>query len=194
MRIDEITEALPGQVGGVKRFFGKFGMGGKAAAAEKSFVARAKQTYNVWLTQVPKLQQGGIAINDQKIYADYFGRWMAPNLKLVVTDPIIKNAIDELKAAPTVDQKYMIGLISKMIGQRRANAIQTASEPTPASAPPGTPTPAARVIKTGSQRKASDGQTYRIVKLRDGSREWHDLTGNIAVDKIQKELGQKYGV
>ena len=194
MRIDEITEALPGEVGVVKRFLGKVGLGGREAAAEKAFIARAKQAYRLWLTQVPKLQQGGLAINDQKIYADYFGRWMAPNLKLVVTDPIIKNAIDELKVAPEVDQKYMIGLISKMMGQQRSDTIRTSSEPPPPPPPPPLPPPPGRVIKTGSQRKASDGQIYRIVKLRDGSREWHDLTGNIAVDKIQKELGQKYGV
>jgi hypothetical protein len=83
--------------------------------------------------------------------------------------------------------------------KRAAGGIEVAS-PAPAAPPaPGAPPappapPAARVIKTGSQRKATDGQIYRIVRLRDGSREWHDLTGNRAVDTIQQELGRKYGV
>ena len=160
MRIDEILEALPGQVGtgivgralgkvglggagaGAEKILGKVGLGGRAAAAEKAFIARAKQSYKLWVTVVPKLQQGGIDISNQATYADYFGRWMAPNLRLVVTDPIIKNAIDELKAAPTVNQKYMIKLISKMMGQQRSNAIRTSSEtPPPPPPPPPPPSP-----------------------------------------------------
>ena len=142
MRISEITEALPGQVGIIGKALGKVGLGrlaGRASAADAKFRYKAKQTYRLWLTVVPKLQRGGIDISNQATYADYFGRWMAPNLRLVVTDPIIKNAIDELKAAQKVDKKYMIELISKMMGQQRSNAIQTSSETPPP--PPPSPSP-----------------------------------------------------
>lgn len=159
MRIDEILEALPGQVGtgfvgralgavglggqaaAAEKILGKVGLGGRAAAAEKAFIARAKQAYNVWLTQVPKLQQGGIAISDQKIYAQYFGRWMAPNLRLDKNDKIIKAAVRELSNAPNVEKKYMITLIAKMMGQQRALSIKTPSSPPKPPAPPPPPPP-----------------------------------------------------
>jgi hypothetical protein len=145
MRIDEITEALPGQVGGIGKALGKVGLGrlaGRASAADAKFRYKAKQAYRLWLTQVPKLQQGGIAINDQKIYADYFGRWMAPNLKLDKNDKIIKAAVKELSIAPTVGKNYMINLIAKMMGQQRASSIKppatrsrTSTTPPAAGAP-----------------------------------------------------------
>jgi len=145
MRIDEILEALPGQVGNIGKALGKVGLGrlaGRASAADAKFRYKAKQSYKLWLTVVPKLQRGGIDISNQATYADYFGRWMAPNLRLVVTDPIIKNAIDELKAASEINPTYMIELISKMMGQQRSNAIRTSSEtPPPPPPPPPPPSP-----------------------------------------------------
>lgn len=173
MRIDEITEALPGQVGGVKRFLGKFGMGGKAAAAEKSFVARAKQTYNVWLTQVPKLQQGGIAINDQKIYAQYFGLWMAPNLKLDKNDKIIKAAVKELSTAPKVDKGYMVTLITKMMGQQRASIIKPpATRSRTSTTPPAAGAPSQ--IQAGTELAAGG------IKYRWNGAEWKNSTNGQA--------------
>lgn len=183
MRIDELLEALPGsaEVGRVGRFLGKVGLGGQAAAAEKAFTAKANKAYNIWITQVPKLRLGGIDVNDQQIYAVYFGRWMAPNLKVDVTDPIIKKAVAELRVAPTVDKKFMIALITKMMGQLRAKQIKT--KPTPPGTPPAPPGTPPAPPPTGTQ--ATTGlDTYEW-----SGTEWKNTTtGQVATPAVAAAL------
>lgn len=180
MRFDEIAEALPGQVNKTSRFFSKIGLGGKAAAAEKAMRNQAKQAYKLWLTVVPKVQAGGTDMNDPANYSEYFGLWMAQNLKMDRKNPIIKNGVAELKTyGNNITPQNIQDLILKMMGQQRTAALQN-KQP---KAPKVQPSSGTQTVK-----KASDGNTYKWVVGPSGS-EWHDMSGNMAPDNIQQELG-----
>lgn len=185
MRFDEIAEALPGQVGSIRRALAKVGMGGKAAAAEKAMRDQAKKAYDIWMREVPRLQaSGSIDMNKPEIYAQYFGKWMSKNLKLPETDPIVQKGVEDLtNQGQKMTARSIQDLIVRMMGQRRAAAYA------PKQAAPAASTATTPPIKTGTKKIASDGQTYVLVSLKDNSREWHDLQGNMAPDNIQQELG-----
>lgn len=131
MRFDEIAEALPGQVGTIGRALAKVGMGGKAAAAEKAMRNQAKQAYNIWVREVPRLQASGdIDMNKPEIYAQYFGKWMSKNLKLPETDPIVQKGVEDLtNQGQQMTARSIQDLIVKMMGQRRAAAYQKTQKP-----------------------------------------------------------------
>ena len=138
-------------------------------------------------------------MNDPTTYIRSFQTWLAPRLRLKNDHKILQDLGANLTrlgiSKSTLTDQMSIALNAKSNLTSPPAGTPPAGTPPAGTPPAGTPpTPPARVIKTGSQRKASDGQMYRIVRLRDRSREWHDLTGNRAVDTIQQELGRKYGV
>lgn len=180
MRLREIEEALPGQVSRLGRALAKVGMGGKAAAAEKAMRDQAKQAYKLWLTVVPKVQAGGVNMNDPVKYSDYFGAWMAQNLRMDRKNAIIQKGVRQMKSyGNNITPANVQDLILQMMGQQRASALQNKQ----ARAPRSQATGAAQVMK-----KASDGNTYKWVVGPSGA-EWHDQQGNMAPDNIQQELG-----
>lgn len=190
MRIDEITEALPGQVGGIRRALARVGLGGRAAGAEKAMRDKAKQAYKNWLTVVPRIEAGKKAnMSDPKTYSEYFGLWVAPQLRMDPKDPIIKNGVKELMSyGVNITKDNLINLIFKMMGQQRAAAFEPKKTISPKD---GMKTR----IKAGVAVGASDGQNYKLVFLSNtagGGTEWHDMGDNRAPDAIQAELDSKY--
>ncbi len=186
MRLSEITEALPGTK---KGFFSRIAQPFSNVKAALDFKIAIKKAYDLWVEQaVPNLISRGLDMNDPTTYIRSFQTWLAPRLRLKNDHKILQDLVANLTR---------LGISKSTLTDQMSIALKAKSNlapPTPGAPPTSGAPPAARVIKTGSQRKASDGQMYRIVRLRDGSREWHDLTGNRAVDTIQQELGRKYGV
>jgi len=185
MRLHEIEEALPGQVGGIRRALARVGIGGKAAASEKAMRDKAKIAYKNWLTVVPRIEAGGTNMQDPKTYTQYFGLWIAPQLKLDPKDPIIKDGVKQLLSyGDSIGAGDLQNVIVKMMGQQRARALK----PKQTRSPKGSKTK----IKTDVAVSASDRQNYKLVRLKDGSTEWHDMGNNRAPDTIQTELDSKY--
>lgn len=184
MKINELMEALPGQVSGFRRGLAKIGLGGNAARAEKQFLDMAANAYEQWTTIVPKIQASGtVDLNNLDSYADTFGNWMSKALKIDQDDPIITKAADKMKAdgINKVNKNYLITLISSMIGQHRARGLGIGDKPK-LKKQPGITT-----------HVASDGETYKLVKITStGDLEWHDKDGNRALDAIQDELNGLY--
>ena len=183
MRIDEIFG------------FGKANVNDQIAYQTKKYL---KPFLQQWQGMLVTQAQAGVDTNSPAIQQQLLAKLISKYASLRKQDvPIIKSMmlqgdLSDITYVSTIADRA----IQSSLMKRAAGGIEVASPapaaPPAAGAPPAPP--AARVIKTGSQRKASDGQMYRIVRLRDGSREWHDLTGNRAVDTIQQELGRKYGV
>ena len=185
MKINEITEALPGQVGGIRRALAKIGLGGKAAASDKAMRDKAKIAYKNWLTVVPRIEAGGTNMRDPKIYTQYFGLWIAPQLKLDPKDSIIKDGVKQLLSyGDSIDADDLQNVIVKMMGQQRARALNPKKTRSPKDGK--------IKVKIDSPVPASDRQNYKLVRLKDGSTEWHDMGGNLAPDAIQTELDSKY--
>ena len=186
MRIDEIFG------------FGKADINDQIASQAKKYL---KPFLGQWQGLLKTQSQIGVDTNNPTIQQELLAKLISKYTSLRKQDvPEIKSMmlqgdLSDITYVSTIADRA----IQSSLMKRAAGGIEVASpapaEPPAPGAPPAPPAPpAARVIKTGSQRKATDGQVYRIVRLRDGSREWHDLTGNRAVDTIQQELGRKYGV
>ena len=125
MKIRELTEALPGQVGTTRRLLGKIGLGGAAARGEKIMRGQAKAAFKQWLSFVPRLTAGGTDMNDKATYGRIFGQYMSKALKLAQDDPIVTGAIDQISRTRLdhIDNRYMTDLIFKMMGQQRGKAL-----------------------------------------------------------------------
>lgn len=144
MKIEDLYEAPPGVgrgVLGLNNLKGRSQLGSQVNAA-----------YDLWVRLVPKLAGSGtVNMRDPNTYATYFGTWMARNLRLTTTDPIVRNAIAALQRQP-LTKGALKSTIKQMMGQQRAQALavpqqqapaQAAASPAQTSAAPSASAPAA---------------------------------------------------
>ena len=193
MRIHEIEEALPGQVSILGKLGARFGIGGAAANALKILRDKAKIAYKQWLGAQAQMRAGGMNLDDKATFANAFGQYIARNFKLPTTDNIIKQAVDKINTAPeaSINERFMVDLIVAMMSQYRTRNAGVTGQPAPAPTAKRLSKPKTK-IRLGVAVSASDRQNYKLVRLRDGSTEWHDMGDNLAPDKIQRELNKKY--
>jgi len=137
MRLHEIEEELPGKVGTLGKIGAIFGLGGAAANAAKLLRDKAKIAYKQWLGAQAQIRAGGLDLDDQEVFANAFGQYIAKNFRLKSTDEIISSAVDAIKRVPKVEHDFMIDLIVKMMGQYRTrNAGVTGKTTGPAPTTP----------------------------------------------------------
>lgn len=203
---EQIDELAPGQVPGrldPRRYFGQ---GKRNAQTVKQDKMLAKNLYNAWNGYAVRLNRA--LANDPDLVpksAQYFKSFISKALKISPGNPMFQeidnmlgvNGVNYNKATAQKALDYAVAQRAIASLQPPNAPAQAAGAPAQATAAPAQAAPAAATpnrIKTGAQRKSSNGQTYKIVRLKNGSREWHDLAGNRAADSIQQELGKKYGV
>lgn len=101
-------------------------------------------------------------------------------------DPIIKDGVKQLMSyGANITPANLQDTIFKMMGQQRAAALKPKQTRSPKG---GKKTK----IKTDVAVSASDRKNYKLVRLKDGSTEWHDMGDNRAPDAIQTELDSQY--
>lgn len=203
---EQLDEIEPGEIPKWYRPSRYYGQGKQNVKTLKQDKQLAKQLYNQWNNYAVRINKA--LANDPQLVeksSQYFMSFISKALRIPTSNPIFdeienmlganginynkKTAQQALDYAVAQRTMAMLGTPGpRKTANPSANSSVAQQSTSTQSAPPS------KTIKTGARRKASDGQLYRIVKLKDGSREWHDLSGNRANDQIQQELGKKYGV
>jgi len=131
MKIEDLNEAPPG--------VGKGVLGLNNLKGRGQLNSQVNAAYDLWVRLVPKLAGSGtVNMRDPNTYATYFGTWMARNLRLTTSDPIVTNAISALQRNP-LTKGALKTTIKQMIGQQRAKALAVPQQQAPGQAPAASP-------------------------------------------------------
>ena len=164
MRLHEIEEALPGN-SPLRKLAARAAKFGKAYSDSKAMREKAKQAYQSWVkVVVPKAIDDGKRMNDPTEYANYFGLWMARNLKLNASDDIIQRGAKELAATPKITPQTIEMLILRMMEQQRAAASEPVKSKPAKTAEPSIPL--GKIVPYGGVDYEWDGTVWRNKKTR----------------------------